>query len=74
MRIIYISFIDRNKTQVMHTKKDNVEILNGTDTNDAINKLISSLMKRYQEGLETKMKGNTIYLNVLIYWSTIFLK
>ena len=55
MRIIFISFIDKNKTQVMHAKSDNVEIMNGTDTSDAINKLINSFMKRYQEGLETKM-------------------
>ena len=59
MRIIFISFIDRNKTQVMHAKSHNVEIMNGTDTSDAINKLISSFMKRYQEGLETKMKGSS---------------
>ena len=58
MRIIFISFIDKNETQVMHTKSDNVEIMNGTDTSDATNKLISSFMKRYQEGLETKMKGS----------------
>ena len=58
MRIIFISFIDRNKTQLMHTKSDNVEIMNGTDTSDAINNLINSFIKRYQEGLETKMKGN----------------
>ena len=54
-----ISFIDKSETQVMHTKSDNVEIVNGTDTSDAINKLISSFMKRYQEGLETKMKGSS---------------
>ena len=30
MRIIFISFIDKNETQVMHTKSDNVEIMNGT--------------------------------------------
>ena len=59
MRIIFISFIDGNKTQVMHTKSDNVEIVNGTDTSDAINKLISSFMKRCQEGLETKLKGSS---------------
>ena len=40
MRIIFISFIDKNETQVMHTKNDNVEIMNGTDTSDAINKRI----------------------------------
>ena len=43
----------------MHTKSDTVEIMNGTDTSDAINKLINSFMKRYQEGLETKMKGSS---------------
>ena len=59
MRTVFISFIDENETQVMHTKSDNVEIMNGTDTSDAINKLITSFMKRYQEGLETKMKGSS---------------
>ena len=59
MRIIFISFIDKNQTQLMHTKSDNVEIINGTDTNAAINELINSFMKRYQEGLETKMKGSS---------------
>ena len=29
MRIIFISFIDKNETRVMHTKSDNVEIMNG---------------------------------------------
>ena len=59
MRIIFISFIDKSKTQVMHTKTDNVEIMNDTDTSDAINKRINVFMKRYQEGLETKMKGSS---------------
>ena len=62
MRLIFISFIDKNETQVMHTKSDNVEIMNGTDTSDAINKLINSFMKIYQEGLETKMKGSSYIL------------
>ena len=43
----------------MHTKSDNVEIMNATNTSDAINKLINSFMKRYQEGLKTKMKGSS---------------
>ena len=44
--------------------------MNGTDTSDAINKLIYSFMKRYQEGLEAKMKGsNYIFerINLLEY-------
>ena len=59
MRIIFTSFIDKNETEVMHTKSDNVEIMNGTDTSDAINKLINFFMKRDQEGLETKMKRSS---------------
>ena len=59
MRIIFISFIDKNETQVMHAKSDNVEIMNGTDISDAINKIIDSFTKRYQEGLEAKMKGSS---------------
>ena len=55
MRIIFVSFIDNNETQVMHTKNDNIEIMNGVDASDTINELIDSFMKRYQEGLETKM-------------------
>ena len=59
MRISIISFIDKNETQVMHTKSDNIKVMSGTDTSDAINELISSFTKRYQEGLETKMKGSS---------------
>ena len=59
IRIIFISFIDKNGTQVMQTKSDNVEIMNDTNTSDAINKLINSFMKRYRKGLETKMKGSS---------------
>ena len=59
MRIIFISFIDKNETQVMHTKSDNVEIRNGTDTSDAIKELTDSFIKRYQKGLETKMKRSS---------------
>ena len=59
MRIIFISFIDDNETQAMHTKSDNIEIMNGVNTSDIIDELIDSFMKRYQEGLETKMKGSS---------------
>ena len=45
------------ENQIMHSKSDNVEIMRGLDTNDVIDELIESFAKRYQEGLETKMKG-----------------
>ena len=62
MGIIFVSFVDRNETQVMHTKSDNIKIMNSTDTSDAINELIDSFMKQYQKGLEAKMKGNSYIL------------
>ena len=36
MRIIFLSFIDKNETHVMHTKNDNIVIMTGTETNDII--------------------------------------
>ena len=59
MRIIFVSFIDKNETQVMHTKSDNIKIMNGTNTINAMNELIDSFVKRYQEGLDTNMKGSS---------------
>ena len=59
MRIIFISFIDKNEIQEMHTKSDNIEIMIGTDASDIINELIDSFSKRYQEGSETKIKGSS---------------
>ena len=58
-RVIFISFINKSETQIMHPKSDNVKIMNGTDTNNAVIELINSFRKRYQEGLETKMKGSS---------------
>ena len=59
MRIIFVSFIDSNETLEMHTKSDNITITSGIETTDAINKLFNTFCKRYQEGLETKMRGNS---------------
>ena len=58
MRIIFVSFIDANATRVMHTKSDNITIMSDIDTDDAINELLNSFINRYQEGLQTKMKGS----------------
>ena len=42
----------------MHTKSDNIELMSGTETNGVINELFKSFLRRYQEGLETKMEGS----------------
>ena len=59
MRIILVSFTDANETRVIQTKSNNIVIISGIETNDAINELFSSFAKRYQEGLETKMKESS---------------
>ena len=59
MQVIFVSFIDADETRVMDTKSDNIEIMSGIETSDAINELFKSFFKRYQEGLHTKMKGSS---------------
>ena len=58
MKINFISSLDTGEFREMHTKSDNVKIMSGTGTSDTINELLKSFFKRYQEGLETKMKGS----------------
>ena len=43
----------------MHTKSDSITIMRGVETEDIINELFNTFHKRYQEGLETKMRGSS---------------
>ena len=54
---------DPDETHIMHTKSNNIEIMIGSDTNDVIKELFKSLLQRYQENLETKMKGSEFVFN-----------
>ena len=54
MKNNFISSLDINDTRIMHTKSDNIEIMNGTETFDIINELFKSFLRRYQEGLQKK--------------------
>ena len=45
MQINFFSSLDNNKFRIMHTKSNNIEIMNGTETNDIINKLFESFLK-----------------------------
>ena len=58
MRIIFVFSLDINEIHIMHTKSDNIELMSGTETNGVINELFKSFLRRYQEGLETKMEGS----------------
>ena len=42
----------------MHTKSVNEEFVNGSDTDEIIKELFKSLLQRYQENLQEKMKGS----------------
>ena len=42
----------------MHTRSINEEIMNGSDTDEIIKELFRSLLQRYQENLQEKMKGS----------------
>ena len=59
MRIVFASFIDSNETRVMHTKSDNITTCSGIETDDPVNELFNSFRRKFQEGLETKMKGSS---------------
>ena len=59
MRMIFVSFTNANETCDMYTKSDNITIMTGIETDDVINELFNSFCRRYQEGLQTKMKGSS---------------
>ena len=59
MRMIFVSFTDVNETRDTYTKSDNITIMSGIETDDVINEFFNSFCRRYQEGLQTKMKGNS---------------
>ena len=49
---------DSNETRTMYTKTGNIEIMIGSDTNEIIEDLFKSLLQRYQENLDKKMRGS----------------
>ena len=59
MQVIFVSFTDVNKTHEIYSKSDNITIMRGVETEDITNELFNTFRKRYQEGLETKMRGSS---------------
>ena len=61
---------DSDETRIMHTKSNNIDIMIGSDTNEVIQNLFRSLLQRYQENLEEKMRGSELIfdgINLLHY-------
>ena len=55
--INFISSKDTDEERVMHAKSDNIEITIYDKADEVIEELYESLLRRYQIGLETSMKG-----------------
>ena len=62
MQVSFISPINE-ETDIMHSKSDNIEIMRGSSTDDIVNRLIESFTQRYQEGLESRMRGSSYVFN-----------
>ena len=56
-----INFISQrpgsSETRIMHTRSVNKEFMNGSDTDEIMKGLFRSLLQRYQENLQEKMRG-----------------
>ena len=49
----------------MYTRSDNVEIMFGDDNDDIIEQLFESLLQKYKENLQSKMKGSDFEFDVV---------
>ena len=47
-----------DKSCIMYTRGDNVEIMFGDDNDYIIEQLFESLLQKYEENLQNKMKGS----------------
>ena len=47
-----------DETHIMYTRSDNIEIMFGDDNDDIIKQLFESLLKKYEENLQNKMRGS----------------
>ena len=74
MQINFISSKDFEEACTKHTKSDKIEITMGSETDDFIKELFESVLQRYQQGLEEKWKGASLFAIVLIYCIIVIIK
>ena len=46
-----------DKTHIMHTRSDNIEIMIGDDNDDIIEELFKSFLQKYEGNLQNKIRG-----------------
>ena len=56
-----------DETHIMHTRSDNEEFMNGSDTDEIIKGLFESFLQKYQENLQEKMNFEFDGVNFLYY-------
>ena len=72
MQITFISALDTREFRIKHSKSDNAESMMDIETDDVIDELFESFLKKYQKRLETKMRvrSNFVFESVdLLYYS-----
>ena len=47
-----------DETRIMHTRSDNEEFMNGSDTDEIIKGLFESFLQKYEENLQNKIRGS----------------
>ena len=70
MTINFISSKDSDETGTMHTRRNNIEIMMGNETNEITKELFESFLQKRQEGLEKKIRGGKFFfdsVNLLHY-------
>ena len=53
-----ISWKDVKEERVMHSNIDNIKFTSYNDASEAVNELFESLRSKYQDNLETSIKGS----------------
>ena len=78
---IEINFISlkpgSHETPIMYTRSDNVEIMFGDDNDDIIEQLFESLLQKYEENLQNKMRGSDfefdgLWLNLMVEFDFLY--
>ena len=63
-----------DETRIIYTRSDNIEIMFGDDNDDIIERFLQSLLKKYEENLQNKMRDQSLNLMALSFYIMILTK
>ena len=58
----------------MYTRSTPEEFMIGSETKEVAEKLFMSILQKYQDNLQNKMKGSVLYLMELIIYTMILIE